>query len=230
MPGWIPTRKFWASTRERPPKRRQIDFALVNDELALLWMVNMGCIDMNTWYSRVDKPERPDWVLFDLDPSPDVGFAETIEVALILKQALDALGLKSFPKTSGSEGIHVLVPIARRHTYDDTREFSEIVARAIASAHRGLATTEWTKAKRRGVLIDSNQNGEGKTIASVYSVRPKPGAPVSTPLRWEEVTEKLNPSIYSMDVVLDRVRRYGDVFEPVLTTRQSLTTALQSLR
>jgi bifunctional non-homologous end joining protein LigD len=230
MPDWIPRRKFWASTRDRPPKRRLIDFALVNDELALLWMVNMGCIDMNTWYSRVDKPERPDWVLFDLDPSPDVGFKETVEVALILKQALDALGLESFPKTSGSEGIHVLVPIARRHTYDDTREFSEIVARAIARAHRGLATTEWTKAKRRGVLIDANQNGEGKTIASVYSVRPKPGAPVSTPLRWEEVTERLNPSIYSMDVVLDRVGRYGDVFEGVLTTRQSLTTALNSLR
>jgi bifunctional non-homologous end joining protein LigD len=230
MPDWIPRKKFWASTRDRPPKRRLIDFALVNDELALLWMVNMGCIDMNTWYSRVDKPERPDFVLFDLDPSPDVGFAETIEVTLILKQALDALGLESFPKTSGSEGMHVLVPIARRHTFDDTREFSEIVARAIARAHRGLATTEWTKAKRRGVLIDSNQNGEGKTIASVYSVRPKPGAPVSTPLRWDEVTEKLNPSIYSMNVVLDRVRRYGDVFEPVLTTRQSLTTALESLR
>jgi bifunctional non-homologous end joining protein LigD len=230
MPDWIPRRKFSASTRDRPPKRRLIDFALVNDELALLWMVNMACIDMNTWYSRVDKPERPDFVLFDLDPSPDVGFAETIEVALLVKQALDALGLESFPKTSGSEGIHVLVPVARRHTFDDTREFSEIVARAIARAHRGLATTEWTKAKRRGVLIDSNQNGEGKTIASVYSVRPKPGAPVSTPLRWDEVTEKLNPSIYSMDVVLDRVRRYGDVFEGVLTTRQSLTTALGSLR
>jgi bifunctional non-homologous end joining protein LigD len=230
MPDWIPKRKFWASTRDRPPKKRLIDFALVNDELALLWMVNMGCIDMNTWYSRVDKPERPDFVLFDLDPSPDVGFAETIEVALILKQALDALGLESFPKTSGSEGIHVLVPVARRHSYEDTRHFSEIVAGAIARAHRGLATTEWTKAKRRGVLIDANQNGEGKTIASVYSVRPKPGAPVSTPLRWDEVTEKLNPSIYSMDVVLDRVRRHGDVFEGVLTTRQSLTAALQSLR
>jgi bifunctional non-homologous end joining protein LigD len=230
MPDWIPRRKFSASTRDRPPKKRLIDFALVNDELALLWMVNMGCIDMNTWYSRVDKHERPDWVLFDLDPSPDVGFAETVQVALILKQALDALGLESFPKTSGSEGMHVLVPIARRHTYEDTRRFSEIVAGAIARAHRGLATTEWTKAKRRGVLIDANQNGEGKTIASVYSVRPKPGAPVSTPLRWDEVTEKLNPSIYSMDVVLDRVRRYGDVFEPVLKTRQSLTAALQSLR
>ena len=104
----------------------------MNDELALLWMVNMGCIDMNAWYSRVDKPERPDWVLFDLDPSPDVGFAETVQVALLVRQVLDALGLVGFPKTSGADGIHVLVPVQRRHTYEQTREFAEIVARALA--------------------------------------------------------------------------------------------------
>jgi bifunctional non-homologous end joining protein LigD len=207
-----------------------IDFPLVNDELALLWVVNMGCIDMNTWYSRVDKPSRPDFVLFDLDPSPDVGFPETIRVALLIKETLDLLELTSFAKTSGSEGIHVLVPVGRRHTYGETREFSEVVAGAIARAHPGLATTEWTKAKRRGVLIDSNQNGEGKTIASAYSVRPKQGAPVSTPLRWEEVNESLDPSGFTMDVVLDRVARDGDLFEGVLTTKQSLSAALRTLR
>jgi bifunctional non-homologous end joining protein LigD len=230
MPEWIPRVPLMVSTRETPRRRKRIQAPLVNDELALLWMVNMGCIDMNTWYSRVDRVDRPDFVLFDLDPSPDVGFAETIEVALLVKQALDALGLVSFPKTSGSDGIHVLVPIERRHTYDDTREFSEIVAGAIARAHRGLATTEWSKSKRRGVLIDSNQNGEGKTIASVYSVRPKPGAPVSTPLRWDEVNEKLNPSIYTMEVVLRRVEQHGDVFEGAITTKQRLNDALKSLR
>ena len=230
MPEWIPTFRAKASTRESPRRIRELDFALVNDELALLWMVNMGCIDMNTWYSRVDKPGRPDWVLFDLDPSPDVGFAETIQVALLVKETLDLLELRSFPKTSGSEGIHVLVPIERRHTFDETREFSEIVAGAIARAQPRLATTEWTKAKRRGVLIDSNQNGEGKTIASVYSVRPKPGAPVSTPLRWEEVNESLDPASFTMDGVLQRVAREGDLFEGVLTTRQSLGAALRALR
>jgi bifunctional non-homologous end joining protein LigD len=230
MPDWIPTRPFEASTRDRPPKRRVIEFPLVNDELALLWMVNMGCIDMNTWYSRVDKPSRPDWVLFDLDPSPDVGFPETIQVARLIKETLDLLGLKSFPKTSGSEGIHILVPVARRHTYAETREFSEIVAGALARAHPGLATTEWTKAKRRGVLIDSNQNGEGKTIASAYSVRPKAGAPVSTPLRWDEVNEQLDPAAFTMEAVLERVAREGDLFEGVLSTKQSLAAALRSLR
>jgi bifunctional non-homologous end joining protein LigD len=202
----------------------------VNDELGLLWMVNMGCIDMNTWYSRVDKLDRPDFVLFDLDPSPDVGFRETVQVALLVKQALDALGLVSFAKTSGADGMHVLVPVERRHTYDDTREFSEIVAGAIARSHRGLATTEWSKARRRGVLIDANQNGEGKTIASVYSVRPKPGAPVSTPLRWEEVDESLDPAAFTMDVVRDRIREHGDLFEGVLTAKQRLGDALRSLR
>ena len=202
----------------------------MNDELALLWMVNMGCIDLNTWYSRIDKPERPDWVLFDLDPSPDVGFPETIEVALLVKQALDVLELESFVKTSGSEGIHILVPIARRHTYADTRQFSAIIAGALARTHRGLVTTEWSKAKRRGVLIDSNQNGEGKTIASVYSVRPKPGAPVSTPLRWDEVNERLDPKEFTMEVVLGRVEQHGDLFEPVLHGKQSLAAALKAVR
>jgi len=229
MPEWIKTVELEVSTREKPRTRRKISAPLVNDELALLWMVNMACIDLNTWYSRVDKPDRPDFVLFDLDPADDVGFPETVQVALLVKQALDALGLTSFCKTSGADGIHVLVPIERRYTYEDTREFSAIVARALASTHRGLVTTEWTRAKRRGVLIDSNQNGEGKTIASVYSVRPRAGAPVSTPLRWDEVDESLDPAAFTMDAVLERVRREGDLFAGVLSTRQSLSKALKAL-
>jgi bifunctional non-homologous end joining protein LigD len=230
MPDWIATFRAHVSTRESPSRKKWIEAPVVNDEDALLWMVNMGCIDMNTWYSRVDKPDRPDFVLFDLDPSPDVGFRETVQVALIVKAALDVLGLESFPKTSSADGMHVLVPIERRYTYDDTREFSEIVASAIARTHRGLATTEWVKSKRRGVLIDSNQNGEGKTIASVYSVRPRVGAPVSTPLRWDEVNETLDPSAFTMDVVFERVRAHGDLFAGVLTTRQRLDRALKALR
>jgi bifunctional non-homologous end joining protein LigD len=229
MPEWIPTYRALVSTRESPRQKKWVNFPLVNDELALLWMVNMGCIDMNAWYSRVDKPDRPDFVLFDLDPSPDVGFKETVQVALLVKQALDAFGLVGFPKTSSAEGMHVLVPVERRYTYEDTRQFAEIVAGAIARTNRGLATTEWTKSKRRGVLIDSNQNGEGKTIASVYSVRPRAGAPVSTPLRWSEVNEKLDPLSFTMPVVRDRIRQHGDLFEGVLTTRQRLTDALKAL-
>jgi len=230
IPDWIPTAPIVVSTRDQPRQKRRIEAPLVNDDLALLWMVNMGCIDLNTWYSRIDKPERPDWVLFDLDPSPDVGFPETIQVALLVRHALDMLDLESFVKTSGSEGIHILVPIARRHTYADTREFSAIIAGALARTHRGLVTTEWSKAKRRGVLIDSNQNGEGKTIASVYSVRPKAGAPVSTPLRWDEVNDGLDPAAFTMEAVLERVEQHGDLFKGVLENKQSLSAALKTLR
>jgi bifunctional non-homologous end joining protein LigD len=230
MPDWIETVPVEATSREKPRQTRTIRAPLVNDELALLWMVNMGCIDLNTWYSRIDKPERPDFVLFDLDPAADAGFPQVIEVALLVKQVLDALGLVGFPKTSGSDGMHVLVPIERRHTYEQTREFSAIVASTLARTHRGLVTTEWTKSKRRGVLVDSNQNGEGKTIASVYSVRPHPGAPVSTPLRWDEVKEGLDPREFAIEVALRRIDEHGDLFEGVLTTRQRLGPALASLR
>jgi len=229
MPDWIPTARIQVSTREKPRQQRWINAPLVNDELALLWMANMGCIDMNAWYSRVDKLDRPDFVLFDLDPSPDVGFEETVKVALHVKEALDALGLASFAKTSSADGMHVLVPIERRHTYDDTRRFSEIVAGAIARSYPKLATTQWSKAKRRGVLIDANQNGEGKTIASAYSVRPRPGAPVSTPVRWDEVKPGLDPAQFTMEVVQQRVAEHGDLFEGVLTTKQRLNDALKAL-
>jgi bifunctional non-homologous end joining protein LigD len=228
MPDWIKTAPFPASTRSGDT--RTIDYALVDDELALLWMVNMGCIDMNAWTSRIDRPDRPDWVVFDLDPSEDVGFDEVVETALLVREALELLSLQSFPKTSGSRGIHVLVPLARRHTYEDTRSFASIVAGALARAHPGLVTTEWAKHKRRGVLVDANQNGQGRTTASVYSVRPRAGAPVSAPLRWEEVRAGLDPAAFTMGEMLDRVAREGDLFSPVLELRQSLGAALRALR
>ena len=229
MPEWIPRFRALVSARDKERTKRWIEFPVIDDKLAILWVVNMGCIDMNAWYSRIDKPDRPDFVLFDLDPTPEVPWTQTVEVALILKQLLDQLELESFPKTSGGKGFHVLVPLDRRSTYEDTRSFAEIVAGAIARAHPKLATTEWSKSRRRGVLIDANQNGEGKTIASAYSVRPKPGAPVSTPLRWDEVNEQLNPAIYTMQVVLDRVRTHGDLHAAMPKTRQSLSRALKAL-
>ena len=228
IPEWIETAPFPASTREG--EKRVIDYALVDDDLALLWMVNMGCIDMHTWASRVDRPERPDWVMFDLDPSEGATFEDVIQVALLVREALDVLGLESAPKTSGSRGIHVLVPIARRHGFDEVREFAGIVAGALARAHPGLVTTEWTKAKRQGVLVDANQNGPGKTTASVYSVRPRAGAPVSTPLRWDEVKPGLDTHAFTMDVVLERVAREGDLFARVLEGGQSLGAALRAVR
>jgi len=229
MPDWIPRFRVQVSTRDPRSQRRWIEAPLVNEPDALVWMANMGCIDMNAWYSRVDKPARPDFVLFDLDPAAGSGFAEAVEVARLVKQAMDVLGLACFAKTSGADGMHVLVPVERRYTYEDTREFAGIVAGALAQTHRGLVTTAWAKSKRHGVLIDANQNGEGKTIASVYSVRPHPGAPVSTPLRWDEVREGLDPNVFTMDAVRERIRKHGDLFEGVLKTRQRLEPALRAL-
>lgn len=229
MPSWIATRQF--RTWPREGESRLVDFPLVNSRDALLWMVQMHCIDMNAWYSRVDKPDRPDFVLFDLDPpdEPDA-FAQCIRVAQLVRDALEQLDLESYVKTSGADGIHVLVPIARRSTFEETYEFAELLSRQLEAEHPGEVTTEWLKKKRSGVLVDHRQNGHGKTIASVYSVRPKPGAPVSTPLAWEELTEDVRPRDFTMQVALERVTRHGDLFEPVLHGRQALGPALRSLR
>jgi bifunctional non-homologous end joining protein LigD len=227
-PAWIKRVPVRVTSRGTPRESRMIEVPVVNDELALLWMVNTGCIECHTWYSRIEMLERPDWVVFDLDPSAEVGFAETAEVALLVKQALDALGLASFPKTSGALGIHLLVPIERRHTFDDTRRFATELAGRIAGEYPDLATTQWSRAKRRGVLIDASQNAKGKTIASVYSIRPMRGAPVSTPLRWDEVNQELDPTIYTMEAVRGRLRRHGDLYEGVLKTKQRLGPALRA--
>jgi bifunctional non-homologous end joining protein LigD len=228
MPSWIERAPLPASTREGETKI--IDYALIDDELALLWAVNMGCIDMHVWSSRVDKPERPDWVMFDLDPAEGATFEDVVTVARLVKDTLDLVELESYPKTSGSRGIHILVPVARRHTFGDARDFASIIAGALARAHPGLVTTEWARKKRVGVLLDANQNRPGATNASVYSVRPRAGAPVSTPLRWEEVVPGLDLAAFTTEVVLDRVARDGDLFAGVLEGGQSLTKALKALR
>jgi bifunctional non-homologous end joining protein LigD len=225
IPSWIPTRQY--RTYQRDGATRLVDFPLVNSREALLWMVQMHCIDMNAWYSRVDKPDRPDYVLFDLDP-PEDGFELAVQAAHLVREALDELDLRSYVKTSGSEGIHILVPITRRHTFEQTHTFAELVSKRLASENPGVITTEWLKRKREGVLVDYHQNVRGKTIASVYSVRPKPGAPVSTPLRWRELTPDLEPRRFTMEEALRRVEAHGDLFEPVLRGGQSLGAALRA--
>ena len=211
---------------------RLVDFALVNEPAAAVWMVQMNCIDMNAWYSRVDKPERPDYVVFDLDPPESRnGFAQAIEVAHLIRAALGAARAalvrederRGRDPRARADHAPLLVP-------SETYEFAELVSRQLEAEHPGLVTTEWLKKKRRGVLVDHRQNGHGKTIASAYSVRPKPGAPVSTPLRWEELGEKVRPRDFGMREALARVERHGDLFEPVLRGGQALGPALRALR
>src|SRR6058998_2548896 len=226
IPKWIPTRQF--RTWPREGGSRLVDFPLVNSTEAVLWMVQMHCIDMNAWYSRVDKPNRPDFVLFDLDP-PDDGFELAIEVAHLIRELLEELGLPGYVKTSGADGIHVVAPITRRSTFEQTYHFAERASRLLEERHPGKVTTEWLKKKRQGVLVDHRQNGWGKTIASVYSVRPKPGAPVSTPLRWDELTDDVLPRDFSLQKALDRVKVHGDLFAQVLEKPRPLAAAQRAL-
>jgi bifunctional non-homologous end joining protein LigD len=249
LPSWIPTRQFrtWprkgtagdrtrearTSSNTEPPAVpwRLVDFALVNSAEALLFMVQNNCIDMNAWYSRVDKPHRPDFVLFDLDPPDEPsGFRQAIEVAHLIRELLDEVGLPGYVKTSGADGIHVVAPITRRSTFEQTYAFAEGASRLLEQRHPGLVTTEWLKKKRRGVLVDHRQNGHGKTIASVYSVRPKPGAPVSTPLRWEELDDSVTPRTFGLKEALARIERHGDLFEPVLKEPRPLAPAAKALQ
>ena len=142
-PDWLPTRQFRTWPRESKGDSRLVDFTLVNEPAALVWMVQMNCIDMNAWYSRVDKPERPDYVVFDLDPPESRnGFVQAIRVAHLVREALERLELRSYVKTSGADGIHVLVPITRRYSYPETYEFAERVSRGLEQDHPGLVTTE----------------------------------------------------------------------------------------
>ena len=228
MPSWIATRRF--TTHPRDGGAREVDFPLVDSPDALLWMVQMHCIDMNAWYSRVDMPGRPDYVVFDLDPpdGPD-GFEQSIRVAHLVRGLLDEVGLPGYVKTSGADGIHVLAPIQRRSAFEATYAFAEAASRLLEQRHPGEVTTEWLKKKRSGVLVDHRQNGWGKTIASVYSVRPKPGAPVSTPLHWDELTADVRPRQLTMEVVLERVRRLGDLYLPVLEEKRPLGAAAKRL-
>ena len=226
MPSWIPTRQF--RTVRRSGESRMVDFPLVETREALQWMAQMNCIDMNAWYSRVDKPARPDYVVFDLDP-PDGEFALCVRAAHLLHELLESLGLRSYVKTSGADGIHVLVPITRRYGFDQTYAFAEAVSRRLEADNPGVVTTEWLKRKREGVLLDHRQNGHGKTLASVYSVRPKPTAPVSTPLAWDELTDDVTPERFTMAVALERIEQLGDLFEPTLAGGQSLGDALKQL-
>ena len=226
LPDWIPTRQF--RTWRREGGSRLVDFALVNSPEAVLFMVQNNCIDMNAWYSRVDKPHRPDFVLFDLDP-PDGGFELAIEVAHLIRELLEEVGLPGYVKTSGADGIHVVAPIVRRASFEQTYAFAENASRLLEQRHPGKVTTEWLKKKREGVLVDHRQNGWGKTIASVYSVRPKPGAPVSTPLHWDELTQDVRPREFTMQVALERIERQGDLFAPVLEEPRPLGAAATRL-
>lgn len=194
-----------------------IDFPMVDDLAALLWVINLGCIDLNEWYSRCDDVSRPDYLHFDLDPVEGTPFATVREVALRVRDALVDLGMTPYPKTSGSSGIHVYVPIARGPLQKDVWRFAKALAQTLERLHPAIVTAEYRIAKRPPgrVLVDYNQNAWGKTLASVYSVRPTALATVSTPVTWDEVERGIEIENFRMDDVRGRFAERGDLWAPL---------------
>lgn len=201
-----------------------IAFPVIQDLAALLWVVNLGCIDLNQWYSRCDDVDRPDYLHFDLDPGPGVSFEQVLEAALLVRDGLQALKFPSYPKTSGSKGLHVYVPLKRGPLQKDVWTFTKAFAVELAAIYPKILTSQYRIAKRpRGrVLVDYNQNAWGRTLASVYSVRPTAGATVSMPVIWDEVERGVKPELFTMEKALERVARKGDLFAPVLSGKIKL--------
>jgi bifunctional non-homologous end joining protein LigD len=201
--------------------RGAIDFPMIQDRAALMWVVNLGCIDLNQWYARCDDVDRPDYLHFDLDPGPDATFQRVLQAGLVVHDALETLRMPSFVKTTGSRGLHVYVPILRGPRQKDVWTFAKALAQELAARHQALITAEYRVARRpRGrVLVDYNQNAWGRTLASIYSVRPRPEASVSTPLRWREVERGVRIEDYTIRNVPARIARHGDLWKPLLAAR-----------
>src|SRR6266511_1604316 len=198
-----------------------IDFPMIQDLASLLWVVNLGCIDLNQWYARCDDVDRPDYLHFDLDPVPGATFEKVRETALLVRESLDALKMPNHAKTTGSKGIHVYVPIVRGPTQKQVWTFAKKFAQAMESRDPKLVTAEYKIAKRPEgrVLVDYNQNAWGRTLASIYSVRPKPRATVSTPVTWKEIEKGVSIEDFRIDNVPARVKKLGDLWKPLLERR-----------
>lgn len=224
QPEWIPTVPVDSDSQGGP-----IEFMLADRREALMWFANMGCIEVHPFHSRVSTLDAPDYAIFDLDPAEGAEWDQVVSGARLVGVALERLGLAGHPKLSGSRGIHVYVPLRAVHSYARVRRFVGEVGRYLVAANPDDLTMEWDKPKRRGkVFIDHNRNASGQTIASVYSVRPRPGAPVSVPLAWEELGEFRNGEI-TIANIWDRLQRFGDLFAPVAEGDQTLDAAEEAL-
>jgi len=215
-------RPEWIQTCTIPHRSGNvIDFPMVQDLRSLLWLVNLGCIDLNQWYATCDDVHRPDYLHFDLDPVPPATFNNVCETALLVREYFAQRGVETYPKTTGSRGIHIYIPIRRGPLQKDVWRVAKTVAQHLASEHPKLITDVYRVAKRPEghVLVDYNQNAWGRTLASVYSVRPRPGAPVSMPVLWKEVETGIRIEDFHLRNVKQRIEKLGDLFRPLLLKR-----------
>jgi bifunctional non-homologous end joining protein LigD len=199
-----------------------IDFPIIQDLPALLWVINLGCIDLNQWYARCDDVDRPDYIHFDLDPVPGAKWETVLQTALAVREALESLKMTSYAKTTGSKGIHIYVPIVRGPTQKQVWTIAKEIAHVLASANPELITAIYKVAKRpKGrVLVDYNQNAWGRTLASIYSVRPTPRACVSTPVTWKEIEKGVRIEDFRLENVRKRIDKLGDLWKPLLDKKK----------
>ena len=212
------------------PSGRTADFPVCNEPAALAWIVNLGCIDLHTWASRVDDVERPDYLLIDLDPSEGNPWSSVQRIALVVKEVMDELGLASYLKTSGATGLHILCPIRPELRFPDVRDFAKALAKEVERRvdDQRVATTTWKVADRTGVFVDYGQNARDRTIASAYSIRPTADARASAPLRWEEVPGS-DPAEFTLPTMRDRIADVGDLTAGMWRRKVSLLPRFEKL-
>jgi bifunctional non-homologous end joining protein LigD len=225
VPNWIKTRRIKSkSTGET------IEYLLCQDKDTLIYMANWGCIEINPWSSRVGSINNPDYIIFDLDPN-EASIKDLVTTAKKVKEILDSLGIKGYLKTSGGKGLHVFIPVKPKYTYEQTREFSHAISQAVNKALPNITSLERSPAKRKGkIYLDFLQNGKGKTMACAYSLRPREGATASTPLEWDELTDKFNIKDYNIKTLPERIKEKGDLWADFFKDAMDLGTVLDKLK
>ncbi len=214
----------WIKRHPVEHSEKVVNYIICNDQPTLLWLANQGCIEIHAWLARVESLETPDLAVMDLDPAGEASFADVLEIALLVKRVLDEFKIKSYPKTSGSRGLHLLVPVKQVYSWRQVTGAMKYIAELVVKVHPDKTTVE-RKVEKRGakVYLDYLQNGRGKTMAFQYGLRPLPGAPVSAPLLWEEVAAgKIRPGHFTMNTIFERIKSMGDIYASVLNNRQSL--------
>jgi len=225
VPGWVRTEQMWSEHAER-----EVNYFVCDDLESLLYVINMGTIPLHVWSSRVADLQHPDWCILDLDPK-GAPFRDVVAIAREIRAISDELALPAFPKTSGASGLHVLLPLGGRLTFEQSRMLAELLARLVVQRHPGIATIARSVRSRGGkVYVDYLQNGHGRLLVAPFAVRPLPGAPVSMPLRWSEVNGRLDPRRYTIRNAATRMRRLGeDPLAPVLALAPDWGAALARL-
>jgi len=224
-PNWVKQVKIHSES-----DNKKVNYLVCQNEADLLFLINLGCIDLNPWNSRIGHLNYPDYLIIDLDPE-DVPFSKVVEVALTTKKVLDKLDIPAYLKTTGLRGMHILIPMAAKYTYEQVRNFAEVLVTLIHKEIPNITSLERNPDKRKHkVYLDYLQNSEGQTIASAYSVRPAAKAPVSTPLRWNEVTKSINPEDFTIKNIKIRLEKLGDIYKPVLEKGIDLKNILKQLK